>query len=613
MPNPKQPSMFLSGRAQKACQSCQIAKIRCNAVAGSPCQNCNRKGLKCVVNRKNRPRRRSSGQLSKPSPAVTSDSLSAISISPTPCSSDVAHMMSFSEEDFWNTFTNLGPSAPCTPAGFSPLALLPAFINPLPIMMSQDTVECLRLNGVLCLPSIRLQSALLQTFVETVLPSLPIIEWQGFLNSIHDGNGGHGSISLLLYLAVMFSATTFVDVEHLLEAGYSSRREAHEAFFQRTQLLYKANYETDPLVVVQSLLLMTYRLDTSDGHDSRHWMRAAITVARSIGLFQDVPGVFNVHYSASLWKRVAWACYITDCVISLRLRCRTTIERAEFRHQPLTEEDFELDALPFENQVLSPTCPIIRNVKVQRDLALVCISSARLCTCISDVLDLQGKQSIQNIRTSVTSTFPTASPSDDFSSRVFASEMELADWANTLPPPCQASPLDLHNMDEEPTVILHRNILHMIFYTTVAVFHQSQPFPSSKFCVQLAANQISRIMSELYQRDLQHRLPVVGVTAILIALIIHVAEMKAPSSEERDEALQNFQLCLDVMTSLRELYWEANTAAAWALRVIQSVAFKGGSEDHCRFRARASSSDSNITDPLSSAVPLMSIPPLKMN
>lgn len=50
----RRPSMFLSGRAQKACQACQIAKVRCNAAAGSPCQNCTRKGIKCVVNRQNR-------------------------------------------------------------------------------------------------------------------------------------------------------------------------------------------------------------------------------------------------------------------------------------------------------------------------------------------------------------------------------------------------------------------------------------------------------------------------------------------------------------------------------------------------------------------------------
>jgi hypothetical protein len=533
-------------------------------------------------------------------------------------------LTSFSEEDFWNTFTNLGSSAPCTPGVFSQQPILPGFINPLPSMMNRQTVECLRVNGVLSLPSIRLQSALLQTFVESVLPSMPIVEWQQFLTAIRDGNGAHGSVSLLLYLAVMFSATTFVELQHLLAAGYSSRTEAHEAFFQRTkvsqcilhenlghllirkQLLYKVNYESDPLTIVQSLLLMTYRLDTADGQDSRHWIKAAITVARSIGLFQDASMTMNFHYSPKLWKRIAWSCYMTDCVIALRLRCRAAIERAEFCHPLLTEEDFEIYTLPLENQILSPECTLVRNIKAQRDLAHVCISTAKLCTCISNVLDLQGKQ---NNNFAVSPNSPSASPSDDYTGRICTSEMELADWANTLPPPCQACPLEPHSIDEEPTVILQRNILHMIFYTTIAVFHQSQPFPSSKSCVQLAANQISRITSELYQQSLQHRLPVVGVTAILVALIIHVSEMKTSHSEQRDEAVQNFQLCLDVMSSLRELYWEANTATAWALNVIQKVAFNAGSGYDCRFRERSFSSDSSLMEPLGTVMPMIGISP----
>jgi hypothetical protein len=351
---------------------------------------------------------------------------------------------------------------------------------------------------------------------------------------------------------------------------------------------------------------MTYRLDTADGQDSRHWIKAAITVARSIGLFQEASMIMNFHYSPKLWKRVAWSCYMTDCVIALRLRCRAAIGRAEFYHPLLTEEDFELYSLPLENQILSPECTLVRNVKAQKYLAHICISTAKLCTCISNVLDLQGKQ---NNHTALSPNSPSASPGDDYAGRICSSEMEMADWANTLPPPCQACPIEPHSIDEESTVILQRNILHMIFYTTVAVFHQSQPFPSSKSCVQLAANQISRITSELYQRNLQHRLPVVGITAILVALIIHVSEMKTSPSDERDEAIQNFQLCLDVMSSLRELYWEANTATAWALNVIQKVAFHSGSGYDCRFRERSSSSDSSLTEPFGTAVPLMSISP----
>lgn len=102
--------------------------------------------------------------------------------------------------------------------------------------MNQATVECLHLNGTFALPNPSLQDALLQTFAECVLPSMPIVEWQPLVHALHEGNGSHGSISLLLYHAIMVSATAFVDMRYILEAGYSTRQEAQESFFQKARV-----------------------------------------------------------------------------------------------------------------------------------------------------------------------------------------------------------------------------------------------------------------------------------------------------------------------------------------------------------------------------------------
>jgi hypothetical protein len=146
-------------------------------------------------------------------------------------------MFTSTEDAFWNTFTDFSSEgssqgSPTTSA----VSLLPDFANPLPATMDSATTEFLQIHGVLSLPNEALQSALLQAFVESVLPSMPIIEWQDFLNSINGRSSVHGSVSLLLFHAVMFSATTFVDLGHLHEAGYSSRREAHEDLFQKAKV-----------------------------------------------------------------------------------------------------------------------------------------------------------------------------------------------------------------------------------------------------------------------------------------------------------------------------------------------------------------------------------------
>lgn len=140
------------------------------------------------------------------------------------------------EAEIWNAFTHLTPAELHSPDTPSPVALLPAFIKLLPMTMDPANLECLHTSEILPLPSDPLQNALLESFAECVLPSMPIFELQSFLDAIHDRDGRHGSISLLLFYAVMFSATTFVGLEHLLEAGYASRREAHESFYHKAKV-----------------------------------------------------------------------------------------------------------------------------------------------------------------------------------------------------------------------------------------------------------------------------------------------------------------------------------------------------------------------------------------
>lgn len=320
------------------------------------------------------------------------------------------------------------------------------------------------------------------------------------------------------------------------------------------------------------MLLLTYRVDTKDGDDSSHWIGIAISMATSIGLLQDPNGTRNFNHSSRLWKRVAWACYTTDCLISLRLRCQPNIPGIGFCHQTLTEDDFELYSLTENNRILPPSCTVAYNVNVQRELARIYIASTRLCVCISEVLDFRGKANYLYAPAS-----PTTSRNRDSlekATRVSISEYKLADWADSLPSSCHAPSLDSSNI-EDPTVAVQRSLLHLQFYTTIAILHQLQPFPSSKFCVQHAASQITLIASELYEKGLHDRLSIVGVTAILVALIIHMSQLKASPSSERYQAIKNFQACLDVMVSLRDVYWEAASITEWASKAIESVVFDG--------------------------------------
>lgn len=113
---------------------------------------------------------------------------------------------------------------------------LPQFLRPLPSKIASEDVTYLHAKGALTLPALPLQNALLQAYVEYVHPFMPLMDLHPFLNVINNRDGFSGQTSLLLYHAVMFSATAFVEMRHLRDAGYSTRKAARKAFFQKTRV-----------------------------------------------------------------------------------------------------------------------------------------------------------------------------------------------------------------------------------------------------------------------------------------------------------------------------------------------------------------------------------------
>ncbi|KAB8249180.1 fungal-specific transcription factor domain-containing protein [Aspergillus flavus] len=466
-------------------------------------------------------------------------------------------LFDYLEEDSWNGFIDLTPRTPSSSPEACSTNYLPGFVRPIHTTISEAQYEHLLLQGALTLPSFPLQQALLQSFFECVLPSMPIINWQTFINIVSNKDGGQGRISLLLFQAIMFSATAFVNLDHLQKAGYSSREEAHEAFFEKAHLLYQSHYESDPLTNLQALLLMTHRAKATDGKDSRYWIEVAISLALMMGLFRDLPSGYAGHHSQKLHRRIAWTCYTADSLISFRLRCLPLIRSVDFNLSMLTEEDFDFNHIPMESRLLLPGCTFIRNLEVQKSLASICISQAQLCLCIRRVLNVQARCNSTELSSEPTGKTPD-SPNkhhSDYLTSIWMSQKALADWEYSLPPICQRPPTVFgFSSDESPIVAVHRNVLHMVYHGVVCVLYQSQIFQSSASRMQHAARQITEIANELDQMKTLHSLPIIGSTTILIAMIIHLAEVQTSSPVKQGVTMRDIQSCIELMKRLQDVH-----------------------------------------------------------
>jgi hypothetical protein len=85
-------------------------------------------------------------------------------------------------------------------------------------------------------PKGTLRSEMLRAYVEFVHPYMPLLDLQDFLTVVDKTDGSNGKVSLILFQAVMFAGSAFVDMQHLRKAGYATRKEARKDFFQRTRV-----------------------------------------------------------------------------------------------------------------------------------------------------------------------------------------------------------------------------------------------------------------------------------------------------------------------------------------------------------------------------------------
>lgn len=144
---------------------------------------------------------------------------------------------------------------------FRAVATLPYFIKPLPPRIGPEEVAYLELKGVLTLPSIALRNELLGAYIEFVHPYMPLLDLYEFLLIIESGNGALGRVSLILYQAVMFAGSAFVEMQYLHSAGYSSRKQARKDFFQKTRVSWHP--VTSEKICCGSVCSSTYSFFTS--------------------------------------------------------------------------------------------------------------------------------------------------------------------------------------------------------------------------------------------------------------------------------------------------------------------------------------------------------------
>ncbi|PYI05686.1 hypothetical protein BO78DRAFT_370678 [Aspergillus sclerotiicarbonarius CBS 121057] len=463
---------------------------------------------------------------------------------------------------------------------FDPLIAIlddePRFLKPLPSRISPEDLEFLRFRGALSIPESGLRNELLRCYIKWVHSFMPVLNLQDFLRCVAE-NDPNGNISLLLFQAVMFVATAFVDLQHLQAAGYATRKSARSAFFTRLRLLYSLDCEDDRIVILQTLLLMTYWSDHQN-HPQRDiwdWIGVCNIHAHSIGLNRDASSANMDPRTKRLRARIWWSLYSRDRLIAMGLRRPTQVNEGTSNVPMLRLEDFDFE--PYHPTVIEMfRCRQLEDASHQKRLATMFIEKAKLCQCIGRVLFAQYTPSQCQFGVTTRTTISLV-PRQASESELARCSQRLESWLSALPRDAQFIPASRTNFhDGEDVLLLHGAMVRMLYHATTSALHRPWAFTSNKDqsksrreLIQTAQSKmhdaavgITHIIQGLNQLNLTRFLPQSGVTVIIPAAVAHLTNSLSGNPATRETSIYNFQRCIQVLQGLQDIYPAADMEVA---------------------------------------------------
>ncbi|OCT46665.1 Cutinase transcription factor 1 beta [Cladophialophora carrionii] len=609
-------------RASQACHHCRTRKVKCDLVkSGIPCHNCSSDGIECVIleskrSRKYRLQKRQLSSLvslppiSQAQPRSTSDSVSSYRPNHGPTDIDTfdgttapanqdagalateglrtdvrsVHTTPIIPSFIPNSFQSPTAITPNTGVGAQsqvgatstgsnrqqPAFELPAYIRPSRPDIRQDDLEFLCRRGALSIPVGELRDQLLHCFVLYVYPFMPIVDLEDFMGAL-DGNDASPKISLIVFQAVLFSATAYVDLSLLQEAGYENRRAARADYYQKVKLLYDFDWDVDRIALIQSLLMKNYwYVSENDQKDPWHWLGICVSLATSIGLNQPFTYTQKDPKTAALWRRIWWCCLYRDRVIAISMRRPMRIKNEDIRLSLLGLDDFETKSVTSAIPCLGD-CDFLTDAYTRTMLAEMCMEKIKLLVFVGQIL-----RDFYHLRgfggsTAESTMLYTPRRSEVNSKQYLDLQHALDQWYRNLPPSCW---LVTGNSNVDPdtstadALLVHRSVLRMLYLMATEALNRPQSLskpsggsgnsPTSK--VKEAAEKIAEMVESMQEKDLIRFLPPLSVSFMLLALASFLVDIKAKGQTVGALPGQQFHVCVRAMLRLREIWPIADAA-----------------------------------------------------
>ncbi|QBM91161.1 Zn(2)-Cys(6) binuclear cluster domain-containing protein [Metschnikowia aff. pulcherrima] len=386
-------------RGSRACTVCRARKVRCDAEIHIPCTNCITFGCECFLPETKRKNGSSEGSAKKPAPNSTSSgdsmdvddvndmqnstsrhmseegadsrhghnppliathgtslqvtepihNISQVSVPPSLTSSYKTRPSMHKRE-----MEALGKTS-VTFMGHSSISLMAQKVGQNHLELAQDLfeysdnlhldsieLEILKMRGAFLLPSPDLAADLIKLYFEHVHPLMPVINRTEFMAKYQDP---YDSPLLMLLQAVLLCGSR-VSENPLLFDGKGLSNLASLTFFRRAKALYETNYESDPVSIIQTVLLIGSFWEGPEDvtRNSYYWTRVGVGLAQGFGFHRDISSSPMISFSEKkIWRRIWWCLFEKDRNVAIAFGRPATIDLADSDAPMLTLEDFNED------------------------------------------------------------------------------------------------------------------------------------------------------------------------------------------------------------------------------------------------------------------------------
>jgi hypothetical protein len=248
--------------------------------------------------------------------------------------------------------------------------------------------------------------------------------------------------------------------------GYDSRLVARRALFWRSKLLYDLYIEQDPVILLQAVLLMSYRFkETDNPRDSCRLLDFSTSFVQGMNLPGLIRNSVPLTKRQKLLRKLWWCCFVRDTLVIEQLMAPSKTKVEESDIPPLTLDDFNVSQ--------------DSNTWV-RTSAIIYISQIQLCIYINRILETHVSVTALT-RSHSAFSYGTSGPAigDLLSHKIRLYDADLTNWLKELSADATLSPVNPDGTSPgDSSLQLQQILLHMTYLVALSILHRPQVLPS---------------------------------------------------------------------------------------------------------------------------------------